>query len=124
MKERKQQKIGWTGGWFGGFVWVLILAIVFLVQGKVMQAIIGLLITAAALAAILYFSPWRHPRVSYRLLMLPIYALFLVSLGWGIWAAGGLQQLGFTSGWSALILLPVLIPLWTVGDRKWDSDAS
>ena len=104
-------------------MWVFILAIVFLVQGKSTQAAIGLLITAAAVTTILYFAPWRHPRVAYRLLMLPIYALVLASVGWGIWAAGGLQQLGFTSGWSALILLPALIPLWTAGDRKWDNDA-
>ncbi len=28
MSDRRQEKIGWIGGWFGGFIWVLILSVV------------------------------------------------------------------------------------------------
>ncbi len=122
MNDRKQQKWGWAGGWLGGFIWVYILAVVFLLQGKLAQGAIGLIIAVVATVAIFWFSPWRHPRVSYRLLMLPIYGLFVIAFGWCIWAADGIQALGFTSWWSALILLPALIPFWTVGKRRWDND--
>jgi hypothetical protein len=37
-------------------------------------------------------------------------------IGW----IGGWQQMGITSWWSTLIVLPILIPFWTVGNRRWD----
>ncbi len=122
MSDRRQEKIGWIGGWLGGFIWVLILAVVLLVQGKTLQAWIGLLITCGACTVVLFFSPWRYPRVLYRLLMTPIYILLFLAIAWGVWALGDLRQMGINSWWSALILLPILIPLWTVGKRQWESD--
>lgn len=32
--SRKGEKIGWIDGWIGGFIWLCILSIVWLVQGK------------------------------------------------------------------------------------------
>jgi len=122
MSDRRQEKIGWILGWSGGFVWVLILSIVFFVQGKILQGCIGVLITSGACVAILFFAPWRYPHARYRLLMAPIYTLLLLAIAWGVWAFGDPQKMGINSWWSALILLPVLIPFWTVGERRWDSD--
>lgn len=120
MASRRQEKIGWIGGWLGGFIWVLLLTVMFFIQDKALQAWIGLLITCGACAVILFFSPWRHPRVLYRLLMTPIYILFFVAIAWGAWALGDLRLMGINSWWSILILLPILIPYWTVGNRRWD----
>lgn len=120
MHSRRQEKIGWIGGWLGGFIWVLILAIIFFVQDRIVQASTGLLIACAAFAIILFFSPWRHPRVLYRLLMTPIYLMFFVAIAWGVWAWGDLRQMGINSWWSILILLPIFLPYWTVGKRRWD----
>ena len=33
MRERRQEKIGWVGGWLGGFVWVLLLSVMLLARG-------------------------------------------------------------------------------------------
>ena len=120
MLDRRHERIGWIGGWLGGFIWVLILSVMFFIQGKAMQAWIGLLITGGALAITLFFSPWRHPRVLYRLLMTPIYLLFFVAIVWGVWALGDLRLMGINSWWVILILLPVLMPFLTVGKRRWD----
>jgi len=30
MIERKGEKIGWIGGWFGGFIWLALLSIIWL----------------------------------------------------------------------------------------------
>jgi len=124
MADRRQEKIGWIGGWLGGFIWVLILSVMFFVQGKTMQAWVGMLITGGGLATILFFSPWRHPQVLYRLLMTPIYLLFFVAIAWGVWALGDLRLMGINSWWASLILLPILTPLWTVGKRRWDEHAT
>ena len=37
MADRRQEKIGWLGGWAGGFIWVVILAVMLLVQGKALE---------------------------------------------------------------------------------------
>ena len=120
MSDRRQQKIGWIGGWLGGFIWVLILTIVFFVQGQTVQAWIGLIITCGACAIILLFSPWRFPRVQYRLLLVPIYTLLFLAIAWGVWALGDQLLMGTNSWWAVLMLLPILIPLWTIGERRWD----
>lgn len=119
MSERKQEKVGWIGGWSGGFVWVVILSVVLLVQERTLEAVTGLLIAGLSFLAILLLVPWRHPQTPYRLLMLPIYLLFMVAIAWGVWSWGGWQEMGVTSWWSALILLPALLPFWTVGNRRW-----
>ena len=120
MHVRRQEQIGWIGGWLGGFCWVLILSIVLFVQGKTIQAGIGLLITCVAGVTIVFLSPWRHPRTRYRRLMVPIYVLFLAAVAWGVWSLGDPRQMGIHSWWSLLLLLPVLMPLWTAGNRRWE----
>lgn len=61
MENRKGEKIGWVGGWLGGFLWVAALAVVFLFQGKILQAVSGVGLAAAAVACALRFVPWRFP---------------------------------------------------------------
>lgn len=111
-------------GWSGGFIWVLILSVLSFARGNTSQAVTGLLIAGLAGAAIVWFAPWRHPHTTYRRLMIPIYVLFASALAWGAWSVGSIRYLGFTSWWSLLLLLPLTIPLWTVGKRRWlDGDA-
>lgn len=119
MSERRQEKMGWIGGWLGGFIWVFILSIVFFVQAKTLHATIGILITAAGCASILFLSPWRHPQTPYRTLMIPIYLLFVAAIAWGVWSTEDLGKMGI-SWWTALVLLPALMPLWTTGNRRWE----
>lgn len=122
MSERKQEKLGWVGGWLGGFVWVFILSIISLVRGEILQALLGLVIVGGASTCVFIFSPWRYPEIQYRVLMLPIYTLLFLAMIWGVWASGGLSQLGINSWWSIFFLLPILIPFWTLGNRRWGSD--
>ena len=99
---------------------MLILSLVLLAKGQTMEAVLGLLVVVLACAAIVYFSPWRHPQTQYRRLLIPIYILLLLAIGWGVWAFGGPNQMGINSWWAVLILLPVLGPIWTVGNRRWE----
>ena len=118
MADRRGEKIGWTGGFLGGFLWVLILSIVLLCQGSRDHALLGLVITAIAGFSILYFSPWRFPSTPYwKLLILP-YGAFFISVVWAIWAYGGPHSIGF-SWWSLLLLLPLLVPIGRLYNKKW-----
>ncbi len=106
-------------GWSGGFVWVLILSVVVWVDGQTREALLGLVILGASLASILFFAPWRHPSLTYRRLMTPIYILFFAAIAWGVWALGDARQIGITGWGSALLLVPLSIPFVVLGPRRW-----
>jgi hypothetical protein len=118
MTDRKREKVGWTGGFLGGFLWVLMLSVVFLFQGSQELAVQGFVITAIAVVGVLYFSPWRFPSTPYWRLMLLPYGMFFVSAVWAIWAYGGPDEIGF-SWWSLLMLLPVLMPIGSLYNKRW-----
>jgi len=123
MADRKGEKLGWTGGWLGGFIWVAILSIVFIVQGKTMEGVCGLAIVVAAVAVVLYFAPWKNPSTPAWKLMVWPYLMFIASIVWAVHAFGGLRAIGL-SWWNAFALLPMLLPLWTGGGRKWTDGES
>jgi len=116
--KRKGEKIGWAAGWIGGFIWVIILSMIFLVQGKWLSAGLGLLLVCAAAFVILRCAPWRYPDTPYWKLMLGPYAVFFVSVTWAVWSYGGADMLEL-NWWNFLWLLPVLIPFGALSMRKW-----
>jgi hypothetical protein len=118
MANRNGEKIGWLGGWAGGFSWVGILAIVWLLQGKVLEGLTGIILALAAAFLIITLAPWRHPAVIYWKLLIPIYLVLFLSVGWAIWAFGGVRQAGF-SVWSLFLLAVLLLPLWQTSRRRW-----
>ena len=121
MQARKGEKIGWLVGWMGGFAWVFILSLVFLNRGDVVHGLLGMALTGTATLFILLFAPWRHPSTAYWKLMLAPYGLLLLSVIWTISAFGGLAEAELNP-WNLLLLLPLFIPLGSVGRRKWVED--
>lgn len=118
MRNRTGEKVGWVGGWMGGFVWVCILSIVFCVQGKVAQGLLGLVLTAVAMVAIVFLAPWRFPLTPYWKLMLAPYGMLFASGAWAIWSFGGLGSAGLT-WWNLFWLVPLLLPFGSLHNRKW-----
>lgn len=83
----------------------------------------GVFLTGAAVVAVLYFTPWRHPSTSYWKLMLAPYGLFFIAVAWAAWSFGGIEVIGF-NWWNLLWLLPALSPFGLLSNRKWaESDA-
>ena len=123
MKKRKSEKIGWIGGWLGGFVWLCLLSVLWLVQGRITGGVLALGMFAVAVGAVVALAPWKHPETRYWKLMLPVYALLAASLGLCIWIGLEVDKLGL-SPWSLMLLMPLLLPFATVGARCWkDGDA-
>lgn len=118
MAGRAGEKAGWTWGWIGSFAWVAILAVLFLLRRQWEAGLAGLLLFAMALLAVRVFAPWRHPMEPYWRLLLPLYVLLLLTIPWAIWAFGGLSGSGLNA-WMLLFLLPVLMPMATLGKRTW-----
>jgi len=118
MNDRKGEKLGWTLGWLGGFLWVAILAALFLFQGKLLAGATGLALAGAAGGVVTHLAPWRRPTTPYWKLMLAPYACLFLSIPWAIQAFGGLAGSGL-NGWNLGLLLPVLSPLFVLGRRRW-----
>jgi hypothetical protein len=116
--KRKGEKIGWAGGWLGGFIWVAILSVVFMVQGKWTEGTFGVILVFLAAACILYFAPWRYPSTPYWKLMLAPYAAFFVSIAWGVWSYGGVEAVG-VDWWAVFWVFPLLIPFGSLSRRRW-----
>lgn len=118
MRGRTGEKIGWTAGWMGGFVWVFVLSIVFIFQRKSELGLVGIALTGVALVTIVFFAPWRFPSTPYWKLMLAPYAVFFLSIAWAIWVYGGLGSVGL-NWWNLLWVLPLFIPLGSLSKKKW-----
>lgn len=118
MKQRTGEKVGWIAGWFGGFIWLLILSVIWLFKGQVINALVGIGLFSAAAFCILRFAPWKYPETKYWVLLLPIYAAFFMSIAFAF-ASGGFTGYSI-NGWSFFILLPLLTPFATMGKRTWD----
>jgi len=122
MTSRKGEKIGWTAGWLGGFLWVAALSAIFLFQGKWMAGLTGITLLCAASVSIIFFAPWRYPSLPYWKLLIIPYGLFFASVAWAVWAYGGIEATGMDE-WALLWLVPLLIPFGTLSRRRWsDSD--
>ncbi|MCU7873511.1 MAG: hypothetical protein KZQ91_12290 [Candidatus Thiodiazotropha sp. (ex Lucinoma borealis)] len=120
--ERRGEKIGWIGGWFGAFAWLGLLSAIWFFQNKINEGIIGLVVFIIAIIAIGMTAPWKHPNRKYWKLMLPIYSLFICSIVLYIYLSGGLEAIGLK--WTSIFLLiPGFIPLVTAGSRTWNSSA-
>lgn len=119
MTARRGEQLGWTLGWLGGFVWVLVVAILQWLEGRTLHALAGLAIAAVAVTAIVGLAPWRHPQATYRSLLLPIYVVFFGAVAWAVWALGGPRAMGINGWWSAFLLWPLLLPLMLTGNRRW-----
>ena len=116
--NRNGEMRGWTVGWLGGFVWVVLLSAFFLIQGRTYPGVIGLVLFGVAVATIVSRAPWRNADTLYWKLMLPVYAVLACSLAWAVWSMGGFSEMGL-NWWNALWILPALIPLKTAGQKRW-----
>ncbi|MBC2716071.1 MAG: hypothetical protein HF978_12260 [Desulfobacteraceae bacterium] len=122
MMNRKGEKMGWIGGWSGGFIWLGLLSIVWVFQNKISNGMIGIMVFIVAITTIVATAPWRHPHTKYWKLMLPIYLLFFISIFLCIYLYGGLDSIGLK--WTSFFwVIPCLIPFVTTGNRTWDSNA-
>ncbi len=122
MNDRIGEKIGWIAGWAGGFIWVLLLSIIFFSQGKTEQGIIGIALIGASALIIFFFSPWRFPSTHFWKLMLAPYTIFFLSIAWAVWSYGGVNAIGL-NWWNLMYLLPMLTPFGVLSKKKWSDSA-
>jgi phosphatidylserine synthase len=115
--DRRGEKIGWTGGWIGGFAWVLVFAILWIFQGRLIYGVTAAVLFFLAIISIVKLSPWKYPDTKYWKLMMPIYSIFLVSVIFIIYALNGFHDLSKIQ--YGLWLLPCFSPILIMGNKKW-----
>lgn len=118
MAHRAGEKNGWIFGWIGGFLWVVILAVIFLFQGKTAEGGLGLVLAAVGILFVFLFAPWRRPAKAYGLLMIPVYLVFFAGIAWGIQSFGGWAASGM-KWWNLAPIFGILTPIIVLGGRKW-----
>lgn len=118
--KRIGEKIGWTMGWLGAFLWVGILAVVRLFQGRYPAGFGGIAIFTIALLLVALLAPWRRPDTAYWKLMLPMFVLSFLAAGLFIWDEGGMAAAGI-HWWDIFPFLPLLMPLLFIGNKTWNS---
>ena len=59
--ERKSEKIGWIGGWIGGFFWLGLLSGILIVRNRIGHGLLGLLLFAAAIITIFFHKAVEIP---------------------------------------------------------------
>jgi phosphatidylserine synthase len=116
--ERKGEKLGWTLGWIGAFLWILAFSIMWLFQENFINGFLGLLIFIIAIYCILKFAPWKYPQTKYWKLMLPIYFIFIIGIVFLL--------IALLTSWKEMIyiqygfwLIPCFIPLLVLGRKTW-----
>ncbi len=112
-------KIGWIGGGIGSLVWLLILAAVFLVQGKITESLANLGFFLAGLAYLVKLAPWKLRRTPMWKIYLGFVALLLAAayVCWYLWQAAGHRPTG-PFPWLALSTL--FIPVFIIGNKTWE----
>lgn len=119
MAEHRGEKIGWIGGWIGGFTWVGLFSFYWLVSGRPLRGALMGLLFAAGLCATFFFAPWRHPKTRYWVLLAPLYGLQLIAAICFIWLVGSVSREGMD--WHLLLIAAlIMLPLITMGNRTWE----
>ncbi|MDA8100678.1 MAG: hypothetical protein M0042_13765 [Nitrospiraceae bacterium] len=120
MIERRGEKIGWTGGFLGGFLWVLVLSLIALAQGRLLSGTIGLLLFLVAVASVIIFAPWRHPDARYHLLMTPIFLVLVLSVLWAYSLFAG----GLGPWWSLPLVILVFAIFCQMRGKRWSDSGA
>jgi hypothetical protein len=118
QNSRKGEKIGWIGGWAGAFLWLWVLSLVWLARGRAVEGSIGLGLGGLAAVLIWVLRPWRHPDTPFWKLLIPLYAAMGMGATWAVESMGSWVAIA-KQPWGLLAWLPVLLPLFLLGRRRW-----
>ena len=113
-------KIGWIGGFLGASLWLVILAVVHLVNGDLRGGLLGLLLYLVCLVCLFSLRPWKYRHTRLWKLYTATLAPLLVAAGWFFWREYALD-FSFSSILSAAALISILfLPVILHGHKTWN----
>lgn len=120
-ERRLGEKVGWVGGWLGAFSWLLGLALVWFLMGRLLSGMLAIVLFGLAVLLIYQMAPWRRPSTPYYKLMIPLYLAFLGTVFWTYWNLAGLESFPVfvRNLWMWLWIIPCALPFFSIGGRRW-----
>ena len=112
-------KLGWLLGGIGGLIWLPVMAVIWLAQGKMVGAIVGFIIFALGVAYLFMFRPWRYAHVQLRVIYLGLLAFLLVGAVAVIWQYYDPETFTPRNLLPGLALIVLLLPMITLGNKTW-----
>jgi hypothetical protein len=118
MKNRRGEKLGWTGGLLGGTVWMFIFAAYGFLGGDWRFGAVALGGGLCVVGLVIHLAPWKHPTTRYWKLFLPPVAVMILTAGvivicWG----HGLSPLNWVPA-LLCIFIPLLVP--DIRGKRWE----
>jgi hypothetical protein len=114
-------KIGWVGGFLGASLWLIILAVVHLVNHDLWAGFLGLLLYLVCLGCIVSLRPWKHPRTRLWKLYTATITPLLLAAGLFYWREEPLDlSLSAILG-VASVLFILFLPVWLHGHKTWSN---
>jgi hypothetical protein len=119
MNTRRGEKRGWSLGWVGGSLWMVVASGSGFLGGRIVAGVVGLVLFAGSLGLVRFLAPWRHPRTAYWKLVVGVMAyqgLALVPIMYTLrqpWSRAEAMPLG-------LAAVGPLVTLCLVGRNTWE----
>lgn len=102
----------------GAFLWVLLLGLIEMNRHEYFSGVVLLVLWAVSVFLIFKYAPWRSPSVRYWQLMMPLYGLLIILVLILYVFIVGIGDAGRYS-YYLLAALPLLLPLFIMGARRW-----
>lgn len=117
---RKGPEAGWIWGGIGSLLWIPILTVVFLFKGMMFTAAVSVILFVGGVFYLFRFAPWKHPGTPLWKPALGLVAVLILSVVviYVLWAAGTPRGYGGL-GKLVYLLLILLVPVFTLGNRTW-----
>ena len=112
-------KLGWLLGGIGGLIWLPVMAVIWLAQGKMVGAIVGFIIFALGVLYLFMFRPWRYAHVQLRVIYLGLLAFLLIGAVVVIWQYYEPETFTARNLLPGLALIVLLLPMLTLGNKTW-----
>ena len=112
-------KLGWFSFAIAGVVWIIPFSIIWLIHGKYIFGITGIALFCTACFLISAFVPWKYPNTKLWKLLIPPYAMFIMSIILLIFVLTGFSDLNDIQ--YGLWLIPCFVPFFSLGYRTWNS---
>ncbi len=117
--KQKWMKLGWLSFAIAEVVWIVPFSIIWLIHGKYIFGIMGILLFCIALFLISAFVPWKYPNTKFWKLLIPPYAMFIMSIILLLYVLTGFNNLDDIQ--YGVWLIPCFVPFFSLGYRTWNS---
>jgi hypothetical protein len=117
--KQKWMKLGWFSFVVAGVIWIIPFSIIWLINGKYVFGIMGITLFCTAFLLIKAFVPWKYPNTKLWKLLIPPYAMFIISILLLLSVLTDFHD--FAEIQYGFWIIPCFVPFFIFGCRTWNS---